>query len=246
MNPVEVVTASPVPSATPEEPEIEVALPLEWVTDALASTGAGYALTLTETSRPGVYDAHFFHRATDGAVTGQQFITIRVKSPERLKVTWPDGSQQPGTLSLPGDAADAQIGLDPGCLGFLEPDGSAADCRLRPASKADVAPSGEPAPVITAQVVDDAMGYLCTTDPESIDKVTRASSDAYATTVLQVALVQIGYEPGPVDGRYGPASKAAVRAYQADAGLEVDGLVGPKTWTSLQGDACRIPEDPAQ
>lgn len=34
-----------------------------------------------------------------------------------------------------------------------------------------------------------------------------------------------------VDGVYGPQSTRAARAFQAEKGLEVDGIVGPMTWT---------------
>jgi len=38
------------------------------------------------------------------------------------------------------------------------------------------------------------------------------------------------------DGFYGPFSKEAVREYQADKGLNVDGDVGMETWGALQED----------
>ena len=40
---------------------------------------------------------------------------------------------------------------------------------------------------------------------------------------IQTALHQRGYYPGVLDGRYGPLTKAAIAAFQADAGLSVDG-----------------------
>lgn len=36
-----------------------------------------------------------------------------------------------------------------------------------------------------------------------------------------------------VDGDFGPLTKAAVEAYQRQYGLDVDGVVGPKTWGTL-------------
>lgn len=37
------------------------------------------------------------------------------------------------------------------------------------------------------------------------------------------------------DGKYGPATAAAVRSYQSSHGLTADGIVGPRTWASMQG-----------
>jgi Putative peptidoglycan binding domain/CHAP domain len=50
---------------------------------------------------------------------------------------------------------------------------------------------------------------------------------------LQHALVARGYCPGRVDGVYGVAAASAVRAFQTDHGLGVDGIVGPRTGAAL-------------
>lgn len=39
----------------------------------------------------------------------------------------------------------------------------------------------------------------------------------------QRALTRLGFEPGPVDGRLGPLTRSAVRAYQRDRGLSTTG-----------------------
>lgn len=63
--------------------------------------------------------------------------------------------------------------------------------------------------------------------------LTRRGSRGAAVRSLQQALAAQGFRPGPVDGIFGPATEAAVRAFQAAAGIDVDGIVGPITWAAL-------------
>jgi peptidoglycan hydrolase-like protein with peptidoglycan-binding domain len=53
-----------------------------------------------------------------------------------------------------------------------------------------------------------------------------------AVRVAQLFLVEL-YAPLTIDGYFGPNTEAAVRNYQTEFGLEVDGLVGPRTWRAL-------------
>ena len=57
-------------------------------------------------------------------------------------------------------------------------------------------------------------------------------------SVLQTKLLLRGYDLGKagVDGSYGKATEAAVRAFQMDAGLTQDGICGKKTWAALDED----------
>ena len=50
---------------------------------------------------------------------------------------------------------------------------------------------------------------------------------------LQTKLNSLGYSPGELDAKYGPATAGAVRAFQRDTGLDADGIVGPLTNASL-------------
>jgi peptidoglycan hydrolase-like protein with peptidoglycan-binding domain/DNA invertase Pin-like site-specific DNA recombinase len=51
---------------------------------------------------------------------------------------------------------------------------------------------------------------------------------------LQRRLLSAGDSPGPIDGRFGPLTKAAVTRFQARQRLMVDGLVGSQTRAALR------------
>jgi peptidoglycan hydrolase-like protein with peptidoglycan-binding domain len=50
---------------------------------------------------------------------------------------------------------------------------------------------------------------------------------------LQIALQETGSDPGPIDGVFGSQTEAAVKAFQAERGITVDGIVGPITWRNI-------------
>lgn len=52
---------------------------------------------------------------------------------------------------------------------------------------------------------------------------------------LQDQLGGLGYFAGRVDGIFGPRTREAVLAFQADHDLDTDGVVGPQTWAALDG-----------
>lgn len=54
-----------------------------------------------------------------------------------------------------------------------------------------------------------------------------------STLDLQRRLKALGFDPGPIDGKRGPRTIAAVRAFQDVFGLLVDGIAGPQTHTAL-------------
>lgn len=53
---------------------------------------------------------------------------------------------------------------------------------------------------------------------------------------VQVRLFGLGYDPGPIDGVWGPKTRRAVRDFQRDNDLLIDGIVGPRTLAALNAD----------
>jgi len=49
----------------------------------------------------------------------------------------------------------------------------------------------------------------------------------------QKALAKLGFDPGKADGKNGPNTEKAVRAFQAHASIRIDGIVGPETRQAL-------------
>ena len=69
-----------------------------------------------------------------------------------------------------------------------------------------------------------------------------SGSTGGAVTALQKGLLAFGgantaTDPGPIDGNFGPRTEAAVRAYQTQQNIPVDGIVGDQTWWTPAGAA---------
>lgn len=60
---------------------------------------------------------------------------------------------------------------------------------------------------------------------------------------LQDQLARLGYFAGAKDGEFGPLTRAAVLAFQADARIEVDGVAGPETWSALEHAPAKASRD---
>lgn len=70
--------------------------------------------------------------------------------------------------------------------------------------------------------------------------VLQKGSSCEQVKTLQRILHAMGYDLGtlnPFDGSFGAKTDAAARAFQADNGLTVDGVVGQQTWDKLLGTA---------
>ena len=65
----------------------------------------------------------------------------------------------------------------------------------------------------------------------------RSGSRGSSVISVQKELKAAGLNPGPIDGDFGPKTRAAVMAYQRKHHLSIDGVVGSKTWSALTHDA---------
>lgn len=71
-----------------------------------------------------------------------------------------------------------------------------------------------------AEIYDEVMSY-------------RLKSKSTAMQI-QTALKNAGFYAGKIDGKIGPQTKRAIKAFQKSKGLAPDGIVGPKTWNELR------------
>ena len=56
---------------------------------------------------------------------------------------------------------------------------------------------------------------------------------------MQQRLKDLGYYDGEVDGDFGGGTEEAVRLYQRQNGLDVDGIAAEKTFASLYSDQAK-------
>ena len=76
----------------------------------------------------------------------------------------------------------------------------------------------------------------------------RRGSKGEAVRELQTMLLKLGYDLGPcgIDGDFGKATEAAVRSFQADHRLTVDGIAGPATYGELEKSVNAISVKPEE
>ncbi len=76
--------------------------------------------------------------------------------------------------------------------------------------------------------------------------VLRFGDRGVAVAELQADLAGLGYFSGKADGKFGPLTRAALLAFQADQDLGTDAVAGDMTWRALSQAAPRPPRDITQ
>ncbi len=67
----------------------------------------------------------------------------------------------------------------------------------------------------------------------SLNLLINENSKAPEINILQRMLTLLGYNPGLIDGKFGPKTEAAVKQFQQDDGLTVDGIVRADVWAAM-------------
>lgn len=63
------------------------------------------------------------------------------------------------------------------------------------------------------------------------DEVVRVDVNAFD---VQTSLKNAGYYDGKIDGKLGSKTKSAIKSFQRDHELTVDGIIGKRTWSMLK------------
>ncbi|HKX09122.1 MAG TPA: peptidoglycan-binding domain-containing protein [Stellaceae bacterium] len=102
-----------------------------------------------------------------------------------------------------------------------------------------VTPIGPAGGALIGGAAGAATGVLTTPSQGNMGKpVYRSSTGGSAgnSTVrdIQAGLAHLGYDPGPADGRMGPKTSAAIRKYQQDNGMAVNGQASQAVLDSIR------------
>ncbi len=79
----------------------------------------------------------------------------------------------------------------------------------------------------------DVIGKLMEQIKNLLPPQTAAAAKPLDVMWLQTTLKAAGFDPGALDGKFGPATQIAVKAYQAARGLVADGWPGVATTAKL-------------
>jgi|GEM_PF-3699973 len=115
--------------------------------------------------------------------------------------------------------------------------------RLWPAQDDTASASAPPTAAPSAVVPSAAGGAAQPTSPVSARPLPqqrpelRQGSSGTMVRVLQLLLYRVGQRPGALDGHFGPQTRQAVAAFQRQAHLSTDGIVGTRTWAALATSA---------
>ena len=84
-------------------------------------------------------------------------------------------------------------------------------------------------------LLGDRLGGSDSSSSSTTTSAASATAADPAVVDLQRLMARLGYYSGPIDGVYGSATTAAVKAMQDALGVTADGVYGPSTAAALEG-----------
>lgn len=160
----------------------------------------------------------------DGSTAGQ--VTLEPEVTESIAIQSTNGGQafisETVTIDDPNQPVVQITGITP------------VDPYTRSSRKEEIARLSQPLPVASTK----KSTYRRKTKSSKRRRYSKKSSKMILISGLgardvQQALKNAGFNPGPVDGKAGPKTKAAVMEFQRSEGLKVDGKIGSQTWNKL-------------
>lgn len=184
-----------------------------------------------DTRRPvSLYAPDSIFNMLTGAPWGYNRWQVNLGAPDGALTAW---MTQTGTETVAGIGSPTDVDVLSNIRG-VNPGGGSGP---KPAPAAPAPPVNDKPPVTTSDG-----GPLPTIGDNDVNvptlSATNPGPDTESTTtrVVQTLLGQVyGCYVGPpgADGKFGPLTETAVKAFQAGHDLEVDGIVGPLTWQKL-------------
>ncbi len=182
------------------------------------------------------------------AVGGGWYLAADVGAPPDRAVPMPERSSDPAeerpgagkgsdTAPVPGVSAAQSGDESPIPLPHLGTDAVRLDGA---GAAAPDSPAGEAAPSAPARsraAVREPVGAGAPSPADRGRSTAPGPWDAGRVRAVQRALARLGYDPGPFDGVVGLRTRAAVRAFQAAAGLTADGRLTPELEREIRSAA---------
>ena len=82
-----------------------------------------------------------------------------------------------------------------------------------------------------------AQAYQPTGTPSPTPSVIRKGERSDRVTAVQTRLQELGYYSGAIDGQFGNGTEEAVRLFQRQNGLDVDGVIGSQTLAAVMDES---------
>ncbi|MER6357291.1 protein kinase [Streptomyces sp. NPDC001634] len=223
------------PSAVPRQERLRAAGARTWARRkqvraiaavlTLCAVAAGIFVITHRDSPPTASSPGAGTRTAAGAMPGAAAFSPR---PNGTSARGGSGKDAGGSVSADGDASRTEVSGSDGNSHRNAPSAPAT----KPVASADASPSspGSPPPEpSTPPWISDCTYY-------SGNGRTHQGDSGKRVLQVQCMLTKRGYGVGSTgaDGEFGSGTASAVRSFQSDKGLDVDGIVGQETWTALR------------